>query len=285
MVGLPEFVITSLRRFDGMAIARFEGHQLTGRYLVNSQEVRCMSCSDGSSRGRPGMASPDNQSNNGRWQAVKKRKKRIADKTAGNLCIFYLLLMLAFLSWQLFDTWISRYSLLTSIGYGLQRQQTLRLIAFTLIAGALGGVVNGLRSGLRYHQTFDRRHTWKYVCAPWMGAMLALFVYALLRSSISVLGGNPGGNLGNTQVLSNFSVGALVGYGSKDVFVWLDNKVTKFFQVPPQSNAVKPAKGASSSPAKHGRRNGTANHDVPIESLMHRQDSVPITMSSTGKAN
>ena len=145
--------------------------------------------------------------------------------------------------------------------------------------------MNGLRSGLRYHQTFDRRHAWKYVCAPWMGATLALFVYALLRSSISVLGGNPGGTPGNSQVLSNFSVGALVGYGSKDVFVWLDNKVTKFFQVAPESKTVKPAKGASSSPAKNGRRNGTGNQDVSVESLMHHPDSVPITMSSTGKAN
>jgi hypothetical protein len=118
-----------------------------------------------------------------------------------------------------------------------------------------------------------------------MGATLALFVYALLRSSISVLNGNPGGNLGNTQVLSNFSVGALVGYGSKDVFIWLDNKVTKFFQVAPESKAVKPVKGASSSLAKNGRRNGKVDHDVPVESLMHHPDSVGITMSSTGKAN
>src|SRR6266436_5268087 len=75
--------------------------------------------------------------------------KIICDKMACNLCIVYLVLMLGFLAWQLFDTWIGRYSLLRRLGYELQRQQTLRLIAFTLIAGALGGVVNGLRSTLR----------------------------------------------------------------------------------------------------------------------------------------
>ena len=141
----------------------------------------------------------DNDSKNKLWNAL-----------AGDLCVSYLLLMLAFLAWELFDTWAGRYSLLRRIGYDLQRQQTLRLIAFTLIAGALGGVVNGLRSGLQYRQTFQRRHTWKYLCAPWMGATLALFVYSLIRSSIGVLGGSSSSSVSTAQVVSNFSIGALV---------------------------------------------------------------------------
>ena len=174
---------------------------------------------------------------------------RISDRAAGNLCVFYLLLILAFLGWLLFDTWISRYSLL--VGYAHQREQTLRLIAFTLIAGALGGVVNGLRSTLQYRRIFDRRHTWKYLCAPWMGATLALFVYALLRSSTAALGGNAGGNVGNVQVLSFFAIGSLVGYGSKDVFIWLDLKVAKFFQVA----SDKPKKARLRKPnGKRGKR-------------------------------
>jgi hypothetical protein len=232
------------------------------------------------------MASRNNQDNNGHFLLVdksRKRKKRIADKTAGNMCLFYLVAMLAFLSWQLFDTWISRYSLLTSVGYEIQRQQTLRLIAFTLIAGALGGVVNGLRSGLHYHKEFDRRHMWKYLCAPWLGATLALFVYALLRSSISVLGGDVAGGVSNAQVLSNFSVGALVGYGSKDVFIWLDHKVTKFFHIPAVGKTVKPKKARSR--AKNRKRNDVAIHEPLAEAPMLRQESVPLAMSATGRAN
>jgi hypothetical protein len=198
----------------------------------------------------------NNNSNNGYGQVRIEEESRnwINDKMAGNLCILYLVVMLALLAWQLFDTWIGRYTFLRRLGYELQRQPTLRLIAFTLIAGALGGVVNALRSTQRYQRKgFDRRHAWKYICAPWMGATLALFVYALLRSSISVLGGNVAGNIGNTQVLSNFSVGTLVGYGSKDVFVWLDAKVEKFFKVTPADEANNRRVVATSS-SRNARR-------------------------------
>ena len=188
---------------------------------------------------------------------------KISDRAAGNLCIFYLLVILAFLGWLLFDTWISRYSLL--VGYAHQREHTLRLIAFTLIAGALGGVVNGLRSTLHYRKIFDRRHTWKYLCAPWMGATLALFVYALLRSSTAALGGNAGGNFGNVQALSYFAIGSLVGYGSKDVFIWLDLKVAKFFQV-----------GSEKSKKPRGRkRNGKKGKRASKSAALTQKGSVP----------
>jgi len=202
-----------------------------------------------------------------------QRGNRISDRAAGNLCIFYLLLILAFLSWLLFDTWISRYSLL--VGYAHQREQTLRLIAFTLIAGALGGVVNGLRSTLQYRKIFDRRHTWKYLCAPWMGATLALFVYALLRSSTAALGGNAAGNVGNVQALSFFAIGSLVGYGSKDVFIWLDSKVAKFFQV----GSDKPKKPRSRKP--NGKRSKRASRSGALD----QKESVPAYNQAMEKVN
>lgn len=218
-------------------------------------------------------------------------KKRITDKMASNLSILYLLLLLAGLAWQLFDTWTGNHALLRHLGYKLQSQQTLRLVGFTLIAGALGGVVNGLRSSLRYHRVFDRRHTWKYLSAPWMGATLALFVFALLRSSISVLGGNVAGSAGNTQMLSNFSVGALAGYGSKDVFVWLDSKVESFFRVTPADEASKRREAGTSS-SRNGRRPPTVNQLSPREpqmtqsgTLMHQRELSGTTVASTGKAN
>jgi hypothetical protein len=204
-------------------------------------------------------------------------RNKISDTLAGDLCVVYLLLMLAFLAWQLFDTWMGRYSLLRSIGYGLQRQQTLRLIAFTLIAGALGGVINGLRSGLHYRQTFQRRHTWKYLCAPWMGATLALFVYALIRSSIGVLGNDASSSVSTAQVVSNFAIGALVGYGSKDVFVWLDAKVGSFFEV---TNAEKSEpKKALARPAKRRATKRRTSRTTRPQAPSSRQAPVPVTVS------
>jgi hypothetical protein len=228
------------------------------------------------------MAMQNKQKKSSRFQPPRKRRKRNADKTWANFCIFYLLLTLAFLSWELFDTWISRHFLLKQVGYGLQNPQTLRLIAFTIIAGALGGVVNGLRSTLHYHNRFDRRHAWKYLCAPWMGATLALFVYALLRSSVSVLGGGgAAGSVSNAQVLSNFSIGALVGYGSKDVFVWLDDKVTKIFHV---AVAEKTEPRKSRSLARKRERDAAASHNGNVRPRAHHA-SIPVAMSTSGRAN
>jgi hypothetical protein len=88
---------------------------------------------------------------------------------------------------------------------------------------------------------FERRYVWKYITAPWMGATLSLLVYALIRSSIAVFSGGTtaDNNVGTPQALSNFAAGALAGYGSKDVFIWLDAQVHKIFQVSEQVPDVK----------------------------------------------
>jgi hypothetical protein len=100
------------------------------------------------------MAYQHKQNKNRHFQTAYEPGEGIADKMCRNVCIFYLLLTLDFLSWQLFDTWISRYFLLRQIGYGLQSQTTLRLIAFTVIAGALGGVVDSWRCRSRFTLSF-----------------------------------------------------------------------------------------------------------------------------------
>ena len=156
------------------------------------------------------------------------------DRRVGAICLIYLMTLLAFFCWQLFDTWIGQHTLPRALGYRPERLDTpgFHLVAFAVIGGGLGGIVNGLRSALNYYNGFNRRYAWKYISLPWMGATLALFVYALLRSSIAVFGGNPTtDNVSTTQVLSNFAAGALAGYGSKDVFIWLDAYVHRLFQV------------------------------------------------------
>ena len=237
----------------------------------------------------------NNNNGYGHYRNEGKPQNWITDKMARHLCVLYLLVMLAFLAWQLFDTWVGRNSVLRPLGYAVQRQQTFRLIVFTLIAGALGGVVNGLRSTMQYcHEEFDRRYTWKYLCAPWMGATLALFVYALLRSSVSVLSGSAGGNIGNTQVLSNFSAGALVGYGSKDVFVWLDAKVAKLFHVKtaPEVDKGKEVAAAASSRMSVRRPMSSANQApgrgpqmAQSGALMGQGEPVAFSVASNGKPN
>jgi hypothetical protein len=148
--------------------------------------------------------------------------------------IVYLLFSLAFVSWLLFDTWMDAHTLLRWLGYRLTRLQTpeFHLVAYTILGGAIGGIVNGIRSALTYFSGFNRRYFWKYISAPWMGAALALIGFALLRSTVAIFGGqSTTPDAATPQFLANFGIGALAGYGAKDVFVWLDAQVNKLFAV------------------------------------------------------
>ena len=164
--------------------------------------------------------------------------------------ILYLLLTLIFFLWLLFDVWFGQFSLATIIGYKelgrLDSSPAFHLLAYTIIGGALGGIVNGIRSILVWHserKAFGVRFVWKYITAPWLGATLALFVYAIIRSGIAVLGSEADTNITATSIsqsLATLSVGALAGYGSRQVFSWLDAQVSKLFKVTATNEVLMP---------------------------------------------
>jgi len=149
----------------------------------------------------------------------------------GIICMFYLLLAIAFVSWLLFDIWIGQHSLARWGRYELEPLNTpvFRLVFFTVLGGALGGVVNGIRSLLDYLPHFDRTYAWKYIMAPWLGAALSLVAYAILNSGLSIFGGGNGADGSPAQILAMFSTGFLAGYGARDVFIWLDCQVSRLF--------------------------------------------------------
>jgi len=156
------------------------------------------------------------------------------DSRAANWSIFYLLMSLAFVGWLLFDIWIDAHTLARLLGYDLTKLQTplFHLEAYTVIGGAIGGTINGMRSALLYYGSFNRRYIWKYITAPWMGSALAIIGFALLRSTVAIFGGStPAVDANTPEFLANFGIGALAGYGAKDVFIWLDSQVSKLFAV------------------------------------------------------
>jgi len=232
-------------------------------------------------------------------------QKKDLDRSAAAKCSIYLLLMLALFGWLLFDTWIEKHSLARLLGYELVRLNSIsyRLVAFTVIAGGLGGAIDGIRSVLNYSESFNRKHVWKYISVPWMGCTLGLFVYALLRSSIAAFGGNASAaGAGNSQVLANFAVGALAGFGSKDVFIWLDDKVHKIFQVTEKVPDVKgkPQKIAASRieaanlelgevsevAPRNGKRAGTVVSQSPLPGApIDRGQSVDIAVAANNGAH
>ncbi len=155
------------------------------------------------------------------------------------ISILYLLLMLVFFFWQLIDIWIKQYSLAYWVGYKKEAIEsfaspTFRLIAFTFIGGGLGGVINGIRSIIGWHSerdAFGGRFVWKYITDPWIGTTLALFAFALIRSGLAVVGGDFQADTASIrQTLSMFAIGILSGYGSREVFKWLDVQVSNIFK-------------------------------------------------------
>lgn len=228
--------------------------------------------------------------------AKEARRNRIAATT----CMLYLLVSLAFLTWLLFDTWINEHTFLAGLfNYDHERLNSaaFHLVAYTIIGGGIGAVVNGIRSCVNYCSGFDRKKKWKYLTAPWMGATLALLVYTLIHSSIVVLGGTSTPNAGTSQVLSNFAAGALAGYGSKDVFIWLDAQVHELFKVtqPVEDLTGKTEEAAASRlhsaslevgavtkvPQKDEEKVGTVIEQSPSpDTPIDRGDSVDITVAT-----
>jgi hypothetical protein len=205
----------------------------TSSYSDSHTSVTPSASFDVAVKGKTAMAKKKSRMN-GRFRRVVRAIRIKRDRTAAVICILYLMSLLAAFSWLLFDTWIGNYFLLRALRYDLVAldKTSFRVVAFTVIAGGLGGIINGLRSTLNYYNGFNQRYAWKYLTAPWMGVTLALFVYALIRSSIVAFGGSANTtNVETPQILTNFAAGALAGYGSKDVLVWLDAAVHRIFQI------------------------------------------------------
>lgn len=180
-----------------------------------------------------------------------------ADYIAAIMSILYMLLIMAFFFWLLFDVWVGQFSLVNLLRYPDPKQlanPSFRLPVYAVIGGALGGIVNGIRSILVWHAergAFGQRFLWKYITAPWLGAALALFSYALIRSGVAIFGGDGPQNVAtSSQVLATFSVGVLAGYGAHTVFVWLDAQVTRIFQVQPTTVVVPALAGKTQAEAE-----------------------------------
>ena len=118
------------------------------------------------------------------------------DIAAATFSILYLVIMLAVFSGLLFAILGNQF---------LKEDNPIYLLmAYTVIGGGLGGVINGIRSFIGWHadrRAFGRRYVWKYITLPLLGALGA------------------------------FSIGALSGYGSHRVLKWLEEQVNKLFKI------------------------------------------------------
>lgn len=158
------------------------------------------------------------------------------DIVAAAFSSLYLVAMLLFLSWLLFEICVGRGTLIDWIGLkDIANDRIFRLVACTVLGGGLGGVINGIRSLIVWHSeqmAFGWRFTWKYITRPLLGVVLAAMVYAIVRGGIAAFAGEftPSDD-STTQALAAFAIGALSGYGSHKVFIWFDGHVNRLFKV------------------------------------------------------
>jgi PASTA domain len=133
-----------------------------------------------------------------------------------------------------------------------------KLIFYTAIGGAIGASVNNLRSFIAWHaeeRAFGWRFIWKYLAMPPIGATLAVLVYGILQSGAAVITGASAPTEGQptsaVSALTAWATGTLAGYGSHNVFKWLDDKVNTLFKVDAQQTTTVPdVKGKSLEEAK-----------------------------------
>jgi hypothetical protein len=153
----------------------------------------------------------------------------------------YLIVSSAAWLWLLFDIWSGNNHFIqwAARQWDVNPQAclsspTFRLVAYSLVGGGLGGVINGFRGFIFWHcecGAFGVRFIWKHVMFPIQGAVLGLVVYAMLRSGVSILSGTTKMEAtGSLQGLAFFSTGVLAGYGAQSVFRWLDYRISQVFK-------------------------------------------------------
>jgi len=176
----------------------------------------------------------DDQS--GKYYEIIEEKP--SDTVFANISFIYLIIANVFFLWQLVDIWVGKFTLAGILGYldyeQLTEASTLICI-YTFIGGALGGIVNEMRTMLSWHcdqKSHKKQYLFKTIISPFLGGTLGIFVYFLMRSGIALFTGEyiPAENTVQ-QAVPMFTIGALSGYGSRKVFVWLDSQVVRLFKL------------------------------------------------------
>jgi beta-lactam-binding protein with PASTA domain len=179
------------------------------------------------------------------------------DRFAARVSIIYTLAVLGYLSWLLLDTWTGEYPFwlkkaypgsLTQLNYPI-----FKLVIYTALGGGMGAAVNNIRSFVYWHSelnAFGKRFFWKYVSMPPLGAVLAVMVYAIIRGGTTLISGSPSGEVLPATSLAAWVMGALAGYGSGKVLIWLDDKVNTLFKVETKAGKVPDLTGKTQDEAE-----------------------------------
>ncbi len=112
----------------------------------------------------------------------------------------------------------------------------LGMMGFVASGAMVGAVLYQIRMLFKYYVkdgNFDSKWLGKYISAPWEAVALALVVLSLLQGGSVVLGGAKF-DLKESTSFAAFGIGALVGFGIREVLGWLGNLAETMFSTTPK---------------------------------------------------
>lgn len=145
--------------------------------------------------------------------------------------VLYYAVVLGFALWLLFDVWSSRNYIfrLFAIWDKTIADPLFKTMAYAIIGGAIGSILYGLRMVLHYYakenEVYNPRYFLKYVTSPFVGAVLAIIVIAIIRGGVAMFGGPLSPSKGSESIVvgnfASFGVGALIGMGASNAMRWI----------------------------------------------------------------
>lgn len=165
---------------------------------------------------------------------VYTRRARLEFIQVHALMLYFTILLFAAL-WFFLDVWSNNLRFMQWMGVRSPalEEPVLRTIGFTMVGGFLGSVLFQIRLLFRYYlksDAYDYRWMGKYISAPWESAIMAMIVLALIRGGVALFGGAQGTEVNDTNNFAAFGVGALVGFGMRDVVGWIGSLVRATFK-------------------------------------------------------
>lgn len=120
-----------------------------------------------------------------------------------------------------------------------QIKPKLLLVVGYVASGALSGsVLYQIRMLYKYyiqHSNFDSKWLGKYITGPWEAIALALAVLSLIQGGGVVLGGS-NFTLTAGNGFAAYGLGALIGFGIREVVGWLGNLAKATFPTEPKKS-------------------------------------------------
>lgn len=164
------------------------------------------------------------------------REESLCSKIAAITGLFYSLGAAVFFLYLIFSGISGNYLFVKKIfNISGEISGDIKLLLFSFAGGALGSITKEIRSFIFWHcenKAYGKEFFWKVLSSPVFGGVLAVFIYAVLRSGILILGAEFDGKTGDIvhKIFSIFAISFLTGFGSEKAIQWINYQVKNLFK-------------------------------------------------------